>query len=100
MLFSTSLYIDLHTDSLHRDDEGSQLFKSNTPLKHSNVSREYLYSYTSLYSYTKNRHTPHTLMKAPSTSSAVTFCLNSKREGSRMKIGVRAMMVWAIPVLV
>ena len=50
--------------------------------------------------HTKNRVTPATLMMAPRISRGVTRWWKKYQLGRRMKMGVIAMMVWAIPVVV
>ena len=48
-------------------------------------------------SYTKNKHTPTTLMMAPRTSRMVTFWWNKSAAGAMMRMGVSAKSVWAMP---
>lgn len=48
----------------------------------------------------KNSDTPITLIIAPTTSLAVIFCLKKKCDGHRIKIGVSAINVEAMPAFV
>ena len=47
--------------------------------------------------YTKNRHTPTTLITAPMTSRSITFWWNRMAAGAMMRTGVSAKSVWAMP---